>query len=294
MIWEMALPCPRIVSVEMRSLRKTHLEWEREKEVSNKTAGSTRDSKTMSKALRATSHDCEHPGVDTPPIDVHLPGIKSNTPLPQILLACHESFAVATKFYERVFSIHPSSPETHFNFYQDALYIRHETFSWYSEGAESIIDGLVCFSVHNDKELNRVKNLAVLLDPKGTVSVEEWLVGLLCFFRGVERLSLVVQHYHQDDIASPLCLIESTGVDAAWFNLQLFLSDPYKQKEMPEIPSNDNMGLADVDLEALRVAIEAEMGQDYAVPKIECGVTVTRDFKEYLDSLLERCLGDSG
>jgi hypothetical protein len=142
--------------------------------------------------------------------------------------------------------------------------------------------------------LNRVKNLAVLLDPKGTVSVEEWLAGLLRFFRGVERLSLVVQHYHQDDTASPLCLIEPIDVDAAWLNLQLFLSDPYKQKEIPEIPSNDNMGLADVCLEVLRVVIEAEIGQYYVVPKIECGVIVTRDFKEYLYSLLERCLGDSG
>jgi hypothetical protein len=91
-----------------------------------------------------------------------------------------ESFAAATKFYERVFSIDPSPPETYFNFYQYTLYIRHDTFSWYSEGAESIIDGLVCFSVHNDKELNHVKNLAVLLDPKGTVSVEELAEVGLC------------------------------------------------------------------------------------------------------------------
>jgi hypothetical protein len=286
MIWEMALPCPRIVSVEMRSLKKTHLEWEREKEVSNKTAENTRDSETMPEASRATSHDCERPGVDPPLIDGHLPGIKSNTPPPQILLACRESFAAATKFYERVFSIDPSSPETYFNFYQDTLYIRHDTFSWYSKGAESIIDGLVCFSIHNDKELDRVKNLAVLLDPKATVSVEEWLVRLLCFFRGVERLSLVVQHYHQDDIASPLCLIEPIDVDAAWLDLRLFLSVPYKQDEILEIPSNDNIGLADIDLEVLRVAIEAEMGQDYVLPKIECGVIVTQDFKDYLDSLL--------
>jgi len=109
MIWEMALPCPRIVSVEMRSLKKTHLEWEREKEVSNKTAENTTDSETMPEASRATSHDCERPGVDPPLIDGHLPGIKSNTPPPQILLACCESFAAATKFYERVFSIDPSS-----------------------------------------------------------------------------------------------------------------------------------------------------------------------------------------
>src|SRR5450432_3561864 len=99
----MALPCPRIVSVEMRSLKKTHLEWEQEKEVSNKTAENTRDSETMPEASRATSHDCERPGVDLLLIDGHLLGIKSNTPPPQILLACHESFAATTKFYKRVF-----------------------------------------------------------------------------------------------------------------------------------------------------------------------------------------------
>jgi hypothetical protein len=294
MIWEMALPCPRIVGVEMRSLKRTYLEWEREKEVSNKTAENTRDSETIPEASKATSHDCERPGVDPPDIDGPLPGIKSNTPPPQILLACCESFAAATKFYERVFSIDPSYPETYFNFYQDTLYIRHDTFSWYSEGAESMIDALACFSVHNNKELNRVKNLAVLLDPKATVSVEEWLVSLLCFFQGVERLSLVVQHYHQNDIASPLCLIEPIDVDAAWLDLQLFLSNPYKLDEIPEILSNGNIGLADIDLEVLRVAIEAEMGQDYILPEIECGVIVTQDFKECLDYLLEKCSGDSG
>jgi hypothetical protein len=65
------------------------------------------------------------------------------------------------------------------------------------------------------------------------------------------------------------------------------LSDPYKLDEIPEILSNDNIGLADINLKVLRVAIKAEMGQDYILPKIECGVIVTRDFKEYLDSLLE-------
>jgi hypothetical protein len=294
MIWEMALPCLRIVSVEMRWLKKTHLEWEQEKEVSNKTAENTRDSETMPEASRATSHNCECPRVDPPLIDGHLPGIKLNTPLPQILLTCCKSFAAATKFYKCVFSIDPSSPETYFNFYQDTLYIRHNTFSWYSEGTESIIDSLVCFSIHNNKELNCVKNLTVLLDPKGTVSVKEWLVRLLCFFQRVERLLLVVQHYHQDDIASPLCLIKPIDVDAAWLDLQLFLSVLYKQDKIPEIPSNGNIGLADVDLEVLRVAIEAEMGQDYVFLKIECGVIVTQDFKEYLDSLLERGLDDSG
>lgn len=259
----------------MRSLKKTYLEWEREKEVSNKTAENTRDSKTMLEASKATSYNCERLRVDPPDIDGPLLGIKSNTPPPQILLACRESFAAATKFYERVFSIDPSSLKTYFNFYQDTLYIQHDTFSWYSKGAKSIIDGLVCFSIYNNKELNRVKNLAVLLDPKGTVSVEEWLVSLLCFFQGVERLSLVVQHYHQDDIASPLCLIEPIDVDAAQLDLQLFLSDPYKLDEILEILSNNNIRLADVDLEVLRVAIEAEMGQDYILLKIECGVIVT-------------------
>jgi hypothetical protein len=72
------------------------------------------------------------------------------------------------------------------------------------------------------------------------------------------------------------------------------LSDLYKQDKISEIPSNDNIGLADVDLEVLRVVIEAEIDQDYILLKIECRVIVTRDFKEYLDSLLERGSDDSG
>jgi hypothetical protein len=119
----MALLCLRIVSVEMRLLKKTYLEWKQEKEVSNKTAENTRDSETMPKASRATSYNCERSGVDLLDIDRPLPGIKSNTSLLQILLACYESFATATKFYKHVFFINPSSLETYFNFYQDTLYI---------------------------------------------------------------------------------------------------------------------------------------------------------------------------
>jgi hypothetical protein len=86
MIWEMVLPCPRIVSVEMRSLRKTHLEWEREKEV-NKTAENTRDSETIPK----------RPGVDPPPMDGHLPrdqvgysSATNTTRLPRIICCCNK------------------------------------------------------------------------------------------------------------------------------------------------------------------------------------------------------------
>lgn len=274
MIWEMACLHPRIVSVEMRSLKP-----KREKEVSNKTADNTRGREAIPEASKDIRRS------DPPWL---FPGIKSNTPPPAILFACRESFAAATKFYERVFSTDHSFPETYFNFYQDTLYIRYDTFSWYSEGAESIIHSLVCFSIDNHKELNRVENLAVLLDPN-TVSVEEWLVDLLWYFRGVERLSLVLQHYDQNDIASPLCLIEPIDVDKAWLDLQIYLLDPYEQEEIPEILSNDNIGLADVDQEVLRVTIKAEMGQDYILPEIECGVVITQDFKEDLNSLLERC-----
>jgi hypothetical protein len=110
---------------------------------------------TLPKASGASSEtrdDHGHPGVDPPLLDGHLVGIKSNSLPPQILLAC------------RVFSINSSFPETYFNFNQDTLYLRHDTFSWYSQGDESILDGLVCFNAHNDKDLNCVKSFVVLLD----------------------------------------------------------------------------------------------------------------------------------
>ena len=109
-------------------------------------------------ASKATSHDYERLGVDPPLLDGPLPGIKSNTPPLQILLACCESFAAATKFYEREFSIDPSYPETYFNFYQDTLYIRHDTFSWSSEGAESMIDALACFSESCQKSRSSIRS----------------------------------------------------------------------------------------------------------------------------------------
>jgi hypothetical protein len=96
-----------------------------------------------------------------------------------------------------------------------------------------------------------------------------------------------VQHYDRGNLDSPLCLIEPIDVDAACINHELFLSDPYKECEMPEIPRNNNAGLADMNLEVLEDAIQAEMGQDYVLPIIEFQVVVTQDFKEHLDSLRE-------
>jgi hypothetical protein len=71
----------------------------------------------MLKVSKATSYDYERPRVN--PLDINRPllRIKLNTPLPQILLACYESFVATTKFYKHVFSIDPLSLETYFNFY---------------------------------------------------------------------------------------------------------------------------------------------------------------------------------
>jgi hypothetical protein len=176
-IWEMALPRPRVVDVRMRSLKKTYLQWKRETEDGNETMeNASYGETTLPEASGASSESTDghgHPGVNPPLLDGHLVGIKLNSLPPQILLASHESLAAATKFYERVFFVDPSFPETYFNFNQDTLYIRHDTFSWYSQGDESILDGLICFSAHNDKYLNRVRSLAVLLDPRRIVFFQE-------------------------------------------------------------------------------------------------------------------------
>lgn len=60
------------------------------------------------------------PGLDYPEC---LCGIKSESPVPGVLLAYRESFGVGCRVFSRAFGILGAKPQTYFNFSQDSLYL---------------------------------------------------------------------------------------------------------------------------------------------------------------------------
>lgn len=54
-------------------------------------------------------------------------GYKSTNPVPSVLLACHESFQVASRFYTRVFGSLGAFPEIWFNVKSDYMYLDWRT-----------------------------------------------------------------------------------------------------------------------------------------------------------------------
>jgi len=91
-------------------------------------------------------------------------GFRSQAKLPGILLACKESFAVASKIYTRAFGTEHSSPQTWFNFEIDTLYLDLGiTFTY----RNSLLDALV------EEDLHRVQKLYMENDDYCWI-LEEW------------------------------------------------------------------------------------------------------------------------
>lgn len=149
LIWEMALPDPRVVTIESKPMKK---------------AAADESSRGFFEFMS--------------PI-----GITSDSSPPHILLACREAFSVVSKFYEPVFCIFNSFPETYFNFDLDTVYLNSDLFE---------LDLMDSMSLIADQEnLQQVHHLAILLDASRLPliqRIEEWLEPLICTFTGRKHL----------------------------------------------------------------------------------------------------------
>lgn len=129
--------------------------------------------------------------------DGELLGLRSDTPIPSMLLACRESNEVASRFYKPAFTIIPALPQTYFDFDRDTLYLRRnfisppENFYWVHQVLRLLAD---------TDELFRVKNLAVHFDDQlgGYDHVEEIIANYCRHFGGLERLTLVMLDHEEE------------------------------------------------------------------------------------------------
>ncbi|KAG4440539.1 hypothetical protein IFR05_003955 [Cadophora sp. M221] len=118
----------------------------------------------------------------------HTMGFDTDVPIPGLLLACQESFHVASKVYTRSFSALGSIAQTYFNFKTDTLYLDIHTEA---RTAESILQDVLPYMCQD--ELAKVEKLAVNrnLLTETMSSYENYFACILYFFRKVKTVFLV-------------------------------------------------------------------------------------------------------
>lgn len=157
--------------------------------------------------------------------ELHLVGLISETPPPEILNVCKESLGVVTKSYAPYFRCLGSVAETWFNFEIDTLYLRYDTFeALYPTDEDGPYGGLVDEDLQNAiesgdligldneylqnameggarildrKKMRLVKKLAILLDPvhETPLPLNPVLAIVLRSFGHLEELCLVLRHF---------------------------------------------------------------------------------------------------
>lgn len=239
MIWEAALPGPRIVRIRHRSLRKTIGQWEQENDaiwpvlsgkivprpadhtVEQMYIPDRRDSSNWHASARAQVRDRLYDfgyGFDEAKEfgRAHLQGLTSDISTPQNLLACREASEVVAKHYTRAFACPLSIPQTYFNFDLDTLYLRYDTFNgiykqpvtspstW--SNAVRMVEALYAgFGIEDTDNVRKVRRLAILLDEDEDEELWKYRVvrRLLRIFPCLQTLYLVINHLvygSEDDI----------------------------------------------------------------------------------------------
>ncbi|PVH72393.1 hypothetical protein DL98DRAFT_539251 [Cadophora sp. DSE1049] len=213
LIWEAALPGPRLVSIRQRPLRKTFLDYKEEKgydwppieyfggeedgELDEDQEEERREARRTICHWRGDLFDEDNMSVFW---EMNMLGIDSNCPPPNIMYACREAHQVASRNYTKAFAYLESLPGAYINFDTDALYLNENYFSQYSgyHGSTSILEGLVGHYAITDREsLRRVRTLAVHLGTRDySQPLEELLCHLLRTFEGVKELSMVARDYN--------------------------------------------------------------------------------------------------
>lgn len=255
MIWEAALPGPRIVHIRHRSLRKTIGQWEEENDaiwpafdgeivprpkqhtveqvyISDRQGSGTRHVS----ARNYVRDELYYSGIDlAASMDyqkAHLQGLTCDFSTPQNLLACREVYEVVARHYTRAFACPLSIPQIYFNFNLDILYLRYDTFTGnYKQTTSNWADIVIMlqnldagFGIEGTDDPRKVRRLAILLDHNEAELLREYRVirRLLWIFPSLEKLYLVMNHLvygSEDDMqptdSSSMALIEPIDVDEA-------------------------------------------------------------------------------
>jgi hypothetical protein len=211
MIWEAALPGPRIVNVFQRPLKKTIGEWEEETGLSwpvllPPEPDDNEDRLWEQNAIRSEILEAlgkywdDYDGYR----EGHLVGMSTKCPPPQTLFACRESYNVAKAQYTQVFTTIGSTAGIWFDFTLDTLYFRYDNFGHYTQqdrgnSVNKLLEAFINFPID---DADKVQNLAIFLDAQDLPeppTAGQLGRSLACFlrlpFHGVRKLSLVANNY---------------------------------------------------------------------------------------------------
>lgn len=144
-------------------------------------------------------------------------GIACKTPSPSILLACHESRALALETLELAFSCPLTTPETYFDFKRDTLCIDARDSPCYMSG-NLAWDGI------GEEELWKVERLAIVLHTAYDYD-EETITSMLGRFGCVKKLYLALrfdQMEPNEEAQADFCMIDPLDVNATFKIYQSF------------------------------------------------------------------------
>jgi 2EXR family len=320
MIWEHALPGPRVVNLKQKKLKKTIGEWEIEtgytwplpKEGMEGEDTDEEDSDLIVDLRESSRWQGRERAILSNAIDAnvydedaykagHLVGFVSDCPPPEILSVCREASEVVSKSYYKVFSSLGSIPTTWICFELDTLYLRYDTISaYYTDGSlYSIIDELTDsgFMLLDMDTLRRVKNLAILKPQNG--ERQEWENVVMEYSRtmgGLEKLYLVLKDYQEkDDDARSLSIVEPIDVEDTIAAYEQF--DLPKWDSAAAVPMSSFLDLLEdweggVDLGALEAMLEEDIKKGaypWKIPKIEEKAVFARRVAEELEEMRSIC-----
>jgi hypothetical protein len=318
MIWEAALPGPRVVNVFQRPLKKTIGEWENETGLSwphlppadqdDEDATIDREwdqNMIRSEIVRALGIAWDDYGGYR---EGHLIGMATNCPPPQILSVCKESYNVAKAQYTQAFTTLGSTAGIWFNFALDTLYLRYDNFQHYTQpeprhSVNRLLEAFIDFPISGD-DPDKVQNVAIFLDPQDfpeRPTAEHVGRLLACFlrtpFHGVRKLSLVASNYarlgrdferdFEGNTYGGISLIDPIDVVTILADMD-GEQIPSKSQSRLEFPMLDtwcsDLSLQLVEEELLHDLVGDPMSLDWKPPKFERKVAVSDEILEELDS----------
>jgi hypothetical protein len=204
LIWEHALPGPRIVYLQRHVLRSydTSRVW------------SDKSIEDFDDQGRPTFFDMPWEGSSDEDMSYeegledywdfgrcHLPfGFRSQSLPPSLIYVCQESLEVAERFYTKAFGDNFSFPQTWFDYEMDTLYL---DWGWHD------VSGVPFVAADLGDVASEVKHLAIYNSPddsqsRGMEGPEERLCRILLEFGSLETLTLVNRRHKPDEKTSDL------------------------------------------------------------------------------------------
>ncbi|CZR63023.1 uncharacterized protein PAC_12920 [Phialocephala subalpina] len=320
MIWDAALPGPRIVKIEQKRLCMTIGDWEEKNnaiwppyEGDDKQTVKERRHVRYEAAACSGLEECKYK-------ETNMIGIACRNPIPDVFLSCREAYSVVAKLYKRSFASEHSIPETYFNFELDVLYLdwlnlkNHALDDWpeqfhHSDGPLQV-RGWNAFRNEDAEDLRKVERLAIRvplpLRTLGATGVyirricEGDLAALLRTFQGVKELYLVLQDYREDEVQhsqdrhSTFCLMDAFDVDEAIRSYQNFVynseEEYYKAAgEAGRIKMPDVVGIRGALIDEDEMKALQEGDGSWTLPRIEEKIIVPHHVRVEFEEAEKSC-----